>query len=116
MAGKFIIASYERTDGTIGPIRVQPETVTDWNPQAEGSTSGYYIKARGSKRAYGVVARSVTLSRAVGSGLAYNAATVTVTVPVLTKEVWEGLASGQVLSYGGVDDWVVAGTSGEESK
>jgi hypothetical protein len=116
MAGKFIIASYERTDGTVGPIRVQPETATTWNPQAAGSKTGYYIRARGSKRSYGTVARSVTLTRSVGDGTAYNAGTVTVIVPIFTKTVWDGLAAGQVLAYNGVSDWKVAGTNSEESK
>jgi hypothetical protein len=116
MAGKFIIANYERDDGSIGPIRVQPETVTEWNEQADGSKTGYYIKARGSKKSYGVHARSVTLTRAVGTGAAYNAATVSLTVPVFTKAGWEALSAGDVLEYNGVEDWVVAGTNSEESK
>lgn len=115
-AGKFIIAAYERDDGTVGPIRVQPETVTPWNAQAAGSKTGYYIRARGSKRAYGVMARSVTLTRSVGSGEAYNAATVSLTVPVFTKAAWEALAAGQTIAYNGVTDWVVAGTNSEQSK
>jgi hypothetical protein len=116
MAGKFIIANYERDDGTIGPIRVQPETVTTWNVQATGAKTGYYIHARGSKKAYGVHARSVTLTRAIGTGEAYNAATVNITVPILTKASWEALSAGQVLTYNGVADFVVAGTNSEESK
>jgi uncharacterized protein YaiE (UPF0345 family) len=116
MAGKFIIANYERDDNSVGPIRVQPETVTTWNTQATGAKSGYYIRARGSKRAYGVMARSVTLTRSIGSGEAYNAATVSLTVPVFTKAAWAALSAGQVVTYNGVSDWVVAGTNSEESK
>ena len=116
MAGKFIIGNYERDDDSIGPIRVQPETVTPWNAQAVGSKTGYYIRARGSKRAYGVMARSVTLTRAIGSGEAYNAATVSLTVPVFTKAAWQALSAGQVVAYNGITDWVVAGTNSEESK
>jgi hypothetical protein len=116
MAGKFIIANYQRDDDTIGPIRVQPESVTTWNVQATGAKTGYYIKARGSKKAYGIHARTVTLTRAVGSGEAYNAATVSLTVPVFTKAAWEALSAGQVVAYNGVTDWVVAGTGSEESK
>lgn len=116
MAGKFTIAGYERNDGTTGPIRVQPETITAWNAEAPGSKTGLYVKARGSKRAYGTVARSVTLTRAIGSGEAFNAATVSVIVPVLTKAAWDALAAGQTLAYNGVNDWKVAGTNAEESK
>lgn len=116
MAGKFTIAGYERADGTTGPIRVQPETITSWNPEAAGSKTGLYVKARGSKRSYGTIARSVTLTREVGSGAAYNAATVSVTVPVFTKAAWDALSAGQTLAYQGVSDWKVAGTNSEESK
>lgn len=115
-AGRFIIANYEREDGTNGPIRIQPETVTSWNPQATGSRVGYFVQARGSKRRYGVSARSVTLTRAVGSGGDYNSATVSVRVPVLTKTAWNALSAGQVVDYVGLTDWVVAGTNAEESK
>lgn len=116
MAGKFTIAGYERNDDTVGPIRVQPETITSWNPEAAGTSTGYYIRARGSKRAYGILARSVTLTREIGTGAAYNAGTVSVRVPVFTKETWDGLSAGQTLTYNGITDWKVAGTNAEESK
>lgn len=116
MAGRFITATYERADGSFGPIKVQPETVTAWNPQAQGDLTGYYIKARGSKAAYGTVARSVSLTRQIGNGTAYNAGTVNVTVPMFTKAAWEALTTGQTLTYQGVEDWKVAGTNSEESK
>lgn len=116
MAGKFTIAAYEREDDSVGPIRVQPETITPWNPEAAGSLTGYYISARGSKKSYGVHARSVTLTREVGSGAAYNAATVSVVVPILTKDAWTALAAGQTLAYNGITDWKVAGTNSESSK
>lgn len=116
MAGKFIIANYERADGSIGPIRVQPETVTAWNPQATGSKTGSYIRARGSKRQYGTIARSVSIARAVGDGTDYSSASVSLRIPIFTKTAWESLAAGQVLAYGGKTDWVVQGTNSEESK
>lgn len=116
MAGKFIIAAYEREDGSVGPIRVQPETVTAWNPQAAGSRSGSFVRARGSKRSYGTVARSVSLGRAVGDGTDYSSAVVSARVPVLTKDAWAGLAAGQILAYAGKNDWYVQGTNAEESK
>jgi hypothetical protein len=116
MAGRFIISNYEREDGSIGPIRVQPETVTSWNPQATGSKTGSFVRARGSKRSYGTVARSVSLGRAVGDGTDYSSAVVSLRVPMFTKTSWEALAAGQVLSYAGKTDWVVQGTNSEESK
>lgn len=116
MAGRTAIAGYEREDGTFGSIRVATTTITAWNPIAAGTRSGYYIKAHGSKRSYGVIARSVSLSRPVGTADAYSGGSVSVRVPVFQKAIWAALATGQVLAYQGKTDWVVAGTNSEESK
>lgn len=114
--GRFIIANYEREDGTNGPIRVQPETVTSWNPQAAGSRTGLFIRARGSKRRYGTNARSVTIARSVGDGSGFNSGTVSLKIPVFTKAAWNDLNAGENVTYGGLSDWVVVGTNAEETK
>lgn len=116
MAGRTVIAGYERDDGTFGSIRVASTTVTTWNPIATGTRSGYYIKARGSKKSYGVIARSVSLTRPVGTADAYGSASVSLRVPIFQKAIWAALATGQILAYQGKTDWVVAGTNSEESK
>lgn len=116
MAGRTVIAGYERDDGTFGSVRVSSSTVTDWNPIAIGARTGYYVKARGSKKSYGVIARSVSLTRTVGTAEAYSGGTVSARVPVFKKAIWAALATGQVLVYQGKTDWVVAGTNSEESK
>lgn len=116
MAGRTILATYERADGTFGPIRVSAVSVTTWNPVATGTKTGYFVKARGSKKQYGVVARSVSLSRSIGGPDAYSSGTVNVKVPVFQESVWDGLVTGQVLAYGGLTDWKVSGTNAEESK
>lgn len=116
MAGRTVIAGYERDDGTFGSVRVASSTITTWNPIATGTRSGYYIKARGSKKSYGVIARSVSLSRPVGEAGAYSGGTVSVRVPIFQKTIWAALATGQILAYQGKTDWVVAGTNSEESK
>ena len=116
MAGRTVVAGYERDDGTFGSVRVASTTITTWNPIAVGTRSGYFIKARGSKREYGTIARSVSLSRSVGDGTAYSGGTVNLTIPVFQRTVWAALATGQVLAYQGKTDWSVSGTNGEESK
>ena len=116
MAGRTTIAGYERDDLSIGAVRVSSSTITTWNPVAAGARTGYYIKARGSKKAYGVIARSVSLTRQIGDATAYNGGTVNLTVPVFQKAKWSALGTGQILEYQGKTDWQVAGTNAEESK
>ena len=116
MAGRTVVAGYERDDATFGSIRVASSTITTWNPIAVGTRSGYYIKARGSKRAYGTMARSVSISRKIGDGNPYSGGTVNLTVPVFQKVKWAALATGQILEYQGKTDWEVSGTNAEESK
>ncbi len=116
MAGRTLLAKYQRDDDTIGSVRVGAGTVTTWNPVATGDSVGYRIKARGSKRAYGVVARSVSLARNVGTAAAYSSSTVNVTVPMFTKAAWSALGTGTILTYQGQTDWIVTGTNAEESK
>ena len=116
MAGKFIISKYERDDETIAPIRIQPETVTAFNAEPAGNRTGEFARARGSKRSYGTVARSVTLSRAVGDGTNYNGARVSIKIPILSKAAFAALTDGQVVSYADKTDWVVAGQSAESRK
>ena len=116
MAGRTTVAGYERDDGTFGSVRVATSTITTWNPIAVGVRTGYFIKARGSKKSYGTIARSVSLSRQIGDGSAYGGGTVNLTVPVFQKSLWAALATGQVLVYQAKTDWVVSGTKAEESK
>ena len=116
MAGRTLLTTYERADGTFGPIRVAAGTVTAWNPVAVGAKTGYFIKARGSKKEYGVVARSVSLTRNIGGPEAYSSGTVNVRVPIFQEVKWDALVTGQILEYQGKADWAVAGTNAEESK
>lgn len=116
MAGAFVLSVYERNNGTFGAIRVQPETITAFNPAAGGTLSGQRIRARGSSRRYGTRARGVTLSRAVGSGADFNAAKVQINLPILTKSAWDALSDGQILTYQGINDWQVAGKYEESNR
>lgn len=116
MAGRTSLATYERDDGTFGAVRVGPGTITAWNVVATGAKTGTLVKARGSKRQYGVIARSVSLSRQIGTVAAYSGGTVNITIPVFQKAIWANLAAGQTLAYKDVTDWTVSGTSAEERK
>ena len=116
MAGRTLIAGYERDGGSFGSVRVAAVSVTTWNPIATGVRSGFFIKARGSKKAYGVIARSVSLTRKVGGPEPYSGGTVNARVPIFQKAIWAALATGQIVEYAGKTDWEVAGTNAEESK
>lgn len=116
MAGRTQLATYERDNGTFGAVRVSPSTITTWNPVAVGAKTGTLVKARGSKRQYGVIARSVSISRKIGDASAYGGGTVNLTIPVFQKTVWANLAAGQILAYQEKTDWEVSTTNGQESK
>ena len=110
--GSFIIGRYEADSGEIHPIRIQPETITDWNSAPTGAqTNRSYFRARPSKRRYGQFARYVTLGRTVGSADGpFTSAKVTITVPVLTLDDYDDLTEGQEVSYQGVTFSVVSKT------
>lgn len=116
MAGRFVNAGYERDNATIGPIKVQEETITTWNTSAPGVKTGGYVKSRGSKKAYGLVARYVSLSRTVGDGTDYNSAVVLVRVPVLSIAKFTAISVGDLVEYQGKADWKVASKTKENIK
>lgn len=111
-SGKFLVgAKYESNDGGIYPIRVQNETtaanVGAVNAQPAAAID-QEISARvgGSKRGYGMKARTVTLrwTGAAPDGYAPNSV---VTIPVLTPAVWNAIKKGQTATYQGADAVVV---------
>ena len=113
MAGRFIKAKYETDDGKIHPIRVQPETTNADNPEpAAGVTDDTYARVSGSKRAYGIKARYITLAKQIGTDADYNGATVYVRVPYLLASAWIAVVIGSTLTYQGVA-WEVASKSPE---
>lgn len=116
MAGRFVNAGYERDDATIGPIKIQQETLTTWNTSTPGVKTGGYVKARGSSKAYGLVARYVTLSRTVGDGADYNSAVVLARVPILSIAKFAALSVGDIVAYQLKLDWKVASKKKEGNK
>lgn len=113
---KFLISKYERDDGTIAPIRIKASTVTAVNVVPAGNRVGDFARAGGSTRMYGTVARQITLSRPIGDNTLYGGGTVSVTIPILSKSVYAGLADGAVFTYNDKTDWVVAGQRSEARK
>ena len=111
MAGRFVTSNYQKNDETNAPIRVQAETLTTWNVAATGSRTGGFVKARGSAREYGTIARYVTLSRTVGDGTDYNSAVVLARVPIMTKAAWLALMIMQPFLPWGVVLWCMRGAS-----
>lgn len=107
--GTFSIARYESDESTLYPVRVQPESITTWNPEASGTALGnFYFKATSNRRRYGHYARYVTLSRPVGDvDGPFTSSRVYVTVPVFTKTAFNTLNFGQDVAYRGVNNFEV---------
>lgn len=116
MAGRFLTAKYEGDNQLIYPIRVQPETIFGTNVEPGGGiTEDQRARVSGSKRAYGLKARSVTFSRVVGTDENYSGGTIYARIPWLSIASYQALAVGTTESYQGVD-WVVASKSAESNR
>lgn len=97
-AGNFTLSRYEADNGDIHPIRVQPETLTANigganTPPAGAVDVGLFATARKNRRAYGIGARvaRVRFTGAPPDGYADNQ---TLTVPILTPDIFDGLVAG----------------------
>lgn len=96
-SGPFSVSKYEADDGTIYPIKIQPETLTAnlgaVNAAPSGAATGKVLaKARKNRRAYGVGARTarVKFTAAVPDGYSPNQI---LTIPVLTPTVYNGITA-----------------------
>lgn len=110
MPGPFELSKYESDNGKVYPIRIQPETKTDWNPEPTGGvTEDLFAHAKFSGKKYGVFARSVTLSTTIGTGTGpFVTGSVNARVPVLSKAGFDALALGSTVLYQGVSFTVAA--------
>lgn len=113
--GSFEIRGYETDAGATRPIRVQPETVTAWNPVQAGTIEGDLIRVSGGRRKIGRKARSVRLKQNLGAVVNGIQPTRTITLPVFTLTAFQALAIGQTVAYNG-GNWVVSGVSGEAGR
>lgn len=111
----FIQGRYTATEGGgIYKIRVQPETVTAWNPNTTAAVNAVgSVRVGGGNRQLGIKARSVTLQWADAPPNNYKDAYIR--VPVLTATAFNGLALGQTVQYLGADA-VIVGKNPERVK
>lgn len=112
----FQIANYEMDDGTFRPIKVAAFTISTINPNAQTEGTGSFVRAGGSTRRYGTVARQVSLSRQIGVTGAYSQATVSVTIPILTTAAFAALSIGETVTYNELEDWIVTGKKAEATR
>jgi hypothetical protein len=112
----FQIANYETDAGSSRPIKIASYTLTAWNENHDVNATGAYVRAGGSKAKYGTVARQVNMSRQIGTQAAYSAATVSVSIPMLTKAAYNSIGIGSVQIYNGLEDWVVTGKTAEQTR
>jgi hypothetical protein len=112
----FVIANYQMDDETSRPIKVLNDTITTANPNHEIDGSGSYVRARGSRKKYGTLARSITIARAIGTAVPYGSGSKTVRIPMLTKTAYTGISVGAAYTYKGLEDWTVVGKSAESTR
>lgn len=103
----FSIANYETDAGASRPIKVKSTTITTANPNFATDSTGSYVRAGGSKRAYGLVARQIVISRPIGTEAAYSSSNVSVSIPILTKAAYAAASVGASYTYGGLEDWII---------
>lgn len=99
--GKFVDAIYETDAGTDVSIRVQPETITAWNPVGAGTPTPGYPSAQVSqgKRALGINARTARFKWAAAPGGGYDPNGI-ITLPIFTKAAYDNLVKGIDYAYG----------------
>lgn len=100
-AGTFINPGYEMDDGQKIRIRIQPETVTTWNPvsaQTDFALGFPSAKVSKGRRETGIGARFAVLKWKTTPPAGYKVGG-TVKVPILTSEAYDGLALGEEVEY-----------------
>jgi len=106
--GKFIRGKYSTDAGVVHPIRIQPETViAQTNPAPAGEITGL-VTARvgGSRRQYGILARTVRLAWTGAAPDGYDPNGI-ITLPILTLAAYTALAPGQAVTYQGTAAQVI---------
>lgn len=101
-AGAFIDSFYEASDdngGETWQIRVQPETVTAWNPAATGpALANVSVNVGGSRRRNGIHARTARF-RWQGAPPSGYLANGIITLPILTSAAYSALVKGTDYAY-----------------
>lgn len=110
--GRFVLSRYERVNGDVHPIRVQPETITAWNPAPAGATtSDIRAKVSGTSREIGLTARKVRISFGANPPGDY-APFSSISLPVLTPAAFAALEEGDVVQYQGTSATVLGKSPG----
>lgn len=100
-AGRFNkTAKYETLEATVRPIKVQPETITAWNPEPTGTSSGAFVRVGGSRRKYGTTARLARFEWQGAPPAGYDIRG-TIVLPILTTAAFNGLTFGTDYAYQG---------------
>lgn len=100
-AGAFTRSKYEADDGTIYPIRVQPETIiAAANPAPAGAVAAGVPSARanGGRRVLGVNARAVYVTFTATPPAGYKPDSI-LKIPILTKTAYDAKSRGSTFAY-----------------
>jgi hypothetical protein len=99
-AGVFIRSKYESNAGEVYPIRIQEETIiADVNPAPAGEIDQTILaRVSGSRRGYGVFARTARLTWTGAAPAGYKPGGV-ITIPILTQDAYEDIAVGTTVTY-----------------
>jgi len=99
-SGNFTDAKYVDEFSVVHPIRIQPETITAWNPNGAGTIVPGTPSAQVSQshRALGVNARLCRF-KWVGTPPAGYATNAIITLPILTKAAYDNLVKGVDYPY-----------------
>lgn len=111
-AGVFEEGKYEAGNGTVYPVRVQPESkelelnsVANAYP-TDAITAGVpTIPIRKSRRGFGISVRTVTVeltADGTGETADYLGEGALLTIPVFNPTVWDGYGKGQTGTYLGI--------------
>lgn len=112
-AGAFELSRYQRNDGEIHPIQIQPETAElqiatiDNDPPAGAATRQTLAFISKSNSGYGVRPRKITV-RFTGTPPTGYKADQTYTLPALQAAIWNAAAPGATGTYLGVACVVVS--------
>lgn len=98
-AGGFVGATYTLDGGSSLPARIQPETITSFNPDGTGTIIAGVgrIKLSSGRREFGVSPRTVTASWTTAPA-GYKAGG-SVRIPIFTPTAFAAITLNQVLTY-----------------
>lgn len=106
-AGRFERSFYESNANDIYPCRVQPETITAFNPAAGGpANQPISAQMRGSRRSIGMHARYITLEWDGAPPAGYDDRTLQ-RVPILTPTAYDAINLNDTVTYLGATATVV---------